>query len=352
MERTGKREVITTIIKLLKRVSKRQFFLLGIAAIVLFGLACTQAWVFFSRKSAEAQFQGIEERILRDNSYIDNSGYSLFGQTNDSEGFGGEGELNGNILVQDIAFLSSHNPSLNLFIGSGIFDRQRSGIITYEVQTGDTLSYIAASFGISTDTLLWANNLNYWSVIKPGNKFVILPVSGILHEAKKGETLSDIVKKYKGDIAETIAYNGSPADGALQLGQKIIIPGGRTQVYSQPAQPKVQYAYSSAIGLYGDKSHKFPWGQCTWYVAQKRYIPWSGNAKQWLDNARRFGFQTGKEPQVGAIVATNETWYGHVAYVEAVDENYITISEMSLGRGKLHIRNIPINSRLIKGYIY
>lgn len=332
---------------------------MAIAAVILFGLIIIDFPALSANnqnsainESSTAEFLSIEEKLLREGSYAYSYGYRFFDQTDSlDEGFGG-GELTGNVLVQETAFLSPNNPSaMNLLTGNGLFDRQRSGIVTYEVQIGDTPSYIAASFGISTETLLGANKLNYLSLIRPGDKFVILPVSGALHEVKKGEVLADIVKKYKGDTAETTAYNGLPADGSLAVGQKIIIPGGTPQIYQ--ATPKAKYAYvASYIGPYGSKSHQFPWGQCTWYIAQKRYIPWGGNAKSWLNNAKAFGFQTGTEPQVGAIVATNETWYGHVAYVEEVSADYIIVSEMSLGRGILNKRNIPTNSRKIKGYIY
>ena len=291
----------------------------------------------------------MEEGLLEEGSYVYGSYYQPYLSINDSEdGFGGA-ELSGNILVGGIAFLSSSNPSLTLENGVGIFDKKRSGVITYEVQQGDTLSYIAASFGISTNTVLWANNLNTWSTIKPGNMLIILPDSGVLHEIKKGETLASIVKQYKGDIDETLAYNGLPADASVKVGQKIVIPGGQKAVVSPP---RTRLAYSTVLGQFGDKSHQFPWGQCTWYVAQKRYIPWGGNAKTWLSSAKAYGFPTGTEPVPGAIMATSETWYGHVAFVEAVNGDKIVVSEMSLGRGKLGLRVFNINDRRIKGYIY
>lgn len=304
-------------------------------------------------ESLKAEFKETEKRLLREGSYVYGSGYEFLGQANDfGDGFGG-GELSGNILIQGTAFLSPNSPSLNFANNTGAFDRQRSGVITYEVQLGDTPSYIAASFGISTNTLLWANSLSYWSIIRPGQKLVILPTSGILHEVKRGETLAGVVKKYKGEIDKTIAYNGLPADGSLQPGQKVIIPGGSKAIYYQP---RVRYAYSyrpgSYYGPYGTKSHRFPWGQCTWYVAQKRLIPWGNHAKYWLGNAQRYGFPTGPEPQPGAIVVTREGWYGHVAYVEAVNGNSITISEMHLGQGRLKTRKLARNSWVIRGYIY
>lgn len=331
------------------------------------GFGFEQALAFFggggreqsliAEESLRAQLEEVEEKILREGSYVYSSGYRFLGQASDfDEGFGG-GELSGNILIQGIAFLAVSNPSPNFTSGLGIYDRQRSGTITYEVQSGDTPSYIAASFGISTNTLLWANNLSYWSVIKPGQKLVILPTSGVIHKAKKGETLAKIVEKYKGDLEKTLAYNGLPVNGSLKVGQEIIIPGGKNPVYYQPV---TTYAYnyqpSSYYGPYGDKSHRFPWGQCTWYVAQKRYIPWSGHAKYWLGNAEAQGlpvcYGVNCEPRPGAIMATSETWYGHVAYIEAVNGDYVTVSEMHLGQGKLKTRTFYKGDRRIRGYIY
>ena len=160
----------------------------------------TKDQVLISEESLKAQFQAMEEMLIRKGSYAYSSGYGFLNWDNEiDEGFGGQERLGGNILIQGIAFLSPAMPAFN--INSPYpFNRQRSGVITYEVQSGDIPSYIAASFGISTNTLLWANNLNYWSIIKPSQELVILPTSGVLHKVKKGETLSKIVKEYSGDI--------------------------------------------------------------------------------------------------------------------------------------------------------
>ncbi len=383
MEAGEKGEIRKNLLKLLRFIPKNRLFfesltILGVAAVILFvplslndlreiGLDWALAalggeddgQLLIAEEPSAIEFQEIERRMLQSESYVyspvvsgGRQGYQYLIQTDDYyEGLGGEEEFSTSMLVQGNAFLASANPH-GYADGIGIFGGSRSDVITYEVKTGDTPSYIAASFGVSTNTLLWANNLDYWSTIRPGQKLVILPVTGILHEVKKGETLVKIVKDYKGDFNETIAYNGLPADGSVSLGQKIIIPGGSKAIYYQPRV----YAYKATqvgyIGPYGDKSHKFPWGQCTWDVAQKRYIPWSGNAKSLLANAQKYGFKTGATPQPGAIVATSETVYGHVAYVETVNGNTITISEMSLGRGKLGYRALNINDRRIRGYIY
>ena len=102
----------------------------------------------------------------------------------------------------------------------------RGGIIEYAIEQGDTLWSIADKFGISLETVLWANNLTKSSVISPGKKLVILPVSGTIHMVKAGETLGEIVKKYKGDLAEVIAFNELEDENEVFAGDIVIIPNG------------------------------------------------------------------------------------------------------------------------------
>ena len=83
----------------------------------------------------------------------------------------------------------------------------RKGIVEYLVQVGDTLSSIGRSFNISLETLLWANNLTKNSNLTPGQKLIILPVSGTMHLTQAGDILGGIVKKYNGNLNQTIVFN-------------------------------------------------------------------------------------------------------------------------------------------------
>lgn len=261
-----------------------------------------------------------------------------------------EGELaqDMSIVLKDGSVVAACSPSSL----SSAMGEQRNSVITYEVQPGDVLSEIATAFGVSTNTLLWANNLSVWNYIKPGQKLTILPVSGILHTVKKGETLDKIVKNYKGDLDKTINFNGLPASGVLAVGQQVIIPDGEKEGVYQP-RTYATATYNDFPRPYANESHKFPWGQCTWYVAQRRYIPWSGHAKTWIYKAPQYGFETGNNPKIGSIVQTREnSYYGHVAYVENVEGDYITISEMHLGQGIKKVRTLRKDDWRIIGYIY
>jgi len=99
-------------------------------------------------------------------------------------------------------------------------------ITEYVVEPGDTLQSIANKFDLSLETILWANNLNKNSLIKPGQKLIILPVSGVLHYVKAGDTLSEIAQRYQGKIDEIIAFNQLANENDIYIGDILIIPNG------------------------------------------------------------------------------------------------------------------------------
>ncbi len=110
--------------------------------------------------------------------------------------------------------------------------------------------------------------------------------------------------------------------------------------------------------------NQFAYGQCTWYVATRRCIPWSGNANQWFSNAAAMGYLEGHRPAVGAVVAfwpggDGAGSVGHVGYVEQVGPDggvppgYFRLSEMNYGGwGFVNYRVLPNNSAGIQGFIY
>ncbi len=114
----------------------------------------------------------------------------------------------------------------------------RNGIIEYIVESGDTFSSITAKYDVSLETILWANDLSSKSIIRPGQKLVILPVSGVVYHIKKGDTLSEIAETYKGKSPEIITFNGLSSEGDIFIGDILIIPNGK-----MPA-PKTYYAAS------------------------------------------------------------------------------------------------------------
>lgn len=246
---------------------------------------------------------------------------------------------------------------------------EEGGVKIYEVQSGDTVGSIAQANHITANTILWANDLDNVDSIRPGDKLFILPVAGLSYTIKKGDELGAIATKFKADREKIIAYNGLPADGKIEDGQEIIIPGGQKDVPQSSSSTgtglveRRQYATTTggAPAVSGWKKlegkagtgHRFPYGYCTWYVAQRRFVPWSGNAGTWLYKAKSLGYKTGRTPVVGSIMVSTESWWGHVAVVESVGADSFTVSEMNYkGWAKKSSRVVSKNNRVIKGFIY
>jgi len=105
-------------------------------------------------------------------------------------------------------------------------DNSRREIEEYIVKSGNTPSAIAASFGITTDTLLWANNLSEGEYIKPGDKLTILPISGVRYKIRSGDTVASIASRFKGEAGKIMAFNDLGPDGNILEGEYVVIPDG------------------------------------------------------------------------------------------------------------------------------
>lgn len=146
-------------------------------------------------------------------------------------------------IVDGSALLSETGPSGTM---ANIEDQPVSDQISiYVVREGDSLSQIADMFGVSTNTIIWANDIKRGSHIQSGQTLVILPITGVRYTVKSGDTLRSIAKKYKGDLDEIVAYNDIGADTSLAVGQIVIIPDGEI------AAPKYTGSTSIARGTSG-----------------------------------------------------------------------------------------------------
>ncbi|MEE3064644.1 MAG: CHAP domain-containing protein [Actinomycetota bacterium] len=84
-------------------------------------------------------------------------------------------------------------------------------------------------------------------------------------------------------------------------------------------------------------------GYCTWGAQEQihahtgYYIKaLTGNAEEWANQARVAGWTVGNDAQPHSIVVFSSALVGgvgHVAWVDAVDGNHLTITEMNMGYG-------------------
>lgn len=220
----------------------------------------------------------------------------------------------------------------------------------YTAQAGDTAETIAAKFGISADTVKWANNLST-DAISAGKDLVILPTTGVMYTVQNGDTVASIASKYQADAERITSFNDLELTGAVP-GKTIIIPGGVLPTNERPGYVAPRQAVSQ--GAYGggystvdaqianaSAGNRYAFGNCTWYAYERRVqlgLPvgsfW-GNAATWAMYARAAGYRVDHTPSVGAIAQWNAYqggagYAGHVAIVESVNsDGSITISEMN-----------------------
>ena len=146
------------------------------------------------------------------------------------------------------ADLLTMNASLNTLIPQ---DRRRFGIDTYIVKGGDTTSKIAEYFEISTDTLLWANDMDENDFIKPGDELQVPSANGVLIKVKSGDTVASLAKKYNGNDQAIVDMNWLDAPYELEIGQEIFVPDGA------PPKPVVVVAASRTTYTYKSNSSSY-----------------------------------------------------------------------------------------------
>jgi len=210
--------------------------------------------------------------------------------------------------------------------------KSKQDIFTYETKVGDTIASVAAQFGVTSESIMWSNNVS-GNALAAGTKLVIPPVIGIVYTVQAGDTPDSLAQKYRASKDQIIAYNDAELT-ALQVGEKIIIPNGQ-QVPAAPSRNSYATGGSGSFAaVYGYNGYDY--GFCTWYVANRRTqignsLPSNlGNASTWDDRALGAGLSVNKTPAVGAAVVTSQRGAGHVAFVEQVNsDGSIWVSEMN-----------------------
>ena len=125
--------------------------------------------------------------------------------------------------------------------------RPRTEMITYTVETGDTLFGIAEKFGLKPETILWGNQYvlgdNPHS-LRPKQVLNILPVNGTYHRWSEGDGLNGVAKFFGVTPEVIINFPGNHLDPAtigdlthpnIQPGTWLIIPGGKRAFISWSA---------------------------------------------------------------------------------------------------------------------
>ena len=236
----------------------------------------------------------------------------------------------------------------------------------YTVASGENLATIAGKYHVTVAEIRWSNPAFLYTSdsVATGDTLIIPPVHGVVVVTKASDTIDALATKYSVDSQTIIDFNRLPST-TVTAGTMLVIPGGTGGAFPPPPA-LYQILHGSSTSAFAVKvlgcclgpyvNNKFPVGWCTYYVATKRNVTWSGDAGFWYQNASYQGYAVGPTPKVGAIMVTWESWAGHVAYVEAVNaDGSWTVTEMNwVAFDVIDERTIKpgqLGSRLV-GFIY
>lgn len=266
-------------------------------------------------------FASVENIDLSDNSYSENDVF-LGGTT--AQIFNKE-KVNIPNIISGEAFLA-YQSTFSIFN-----KKQRNEIITYTVQPGDTLSKIATDFGISINSLIWANQLKDSDYLSLGQELKIPPVSGIIHTVKKGDTVEKIAKEYSAKVDDIIDFNSLPKDGTLQLGQEIVVPGGKIKIRGRYVRytSRTRFAHLPDLkGFFMLPTKGYNWGiihgRNAIDVANICGTPIYAAASGKVIGARSFGWNGGAGKFVKILHNPKiETLYAHISRILVTPGQYV-----------------------------
>lgn len=230
--------------------------------------------------------------------------------------------------------------------------KSRKDISKYVTVAGDTVSSLAAKYGVTSDSIRWSNGVT-GDQLPVGKEILVPPRSGIVYMVKSGDTVESIVSRFMANKDQLVSFNDTEISG-LPVGEYILIPDG-----VQPTTPTrsvvdsaTVYNFSPSYGYNG-----YTYGYCTWYVANRIKVPTNwGNANTWAYYARLSGWTVSSKPIPGAIAQSpNMSYWGHVAFVEEVspDGTMMKYSDMNAlaGWGRVGYSGwVPIST--YPNYIY
>jgi hypothetical protein len=227
------------------RLSK--FFLISIINLTVIGVIVLFGYLLWMRINHKNIFSNFEKAQIQEK--------SIPPTPNDTQ------------LSIEFPPINSHNPEnvqgipRRALMMTTIPSRPRTDIITYTVETGDSLFSIAENFKIQATTLLWGNFETLEDnphLLKPGQILNILPVDGTYYQWKENDTLESVASFFKTTSDQIIEFTGNGIDlteisngnPGIEVAQWIIVPGGKRAIkdWGPPAISRSNPASASTYG--------------------------------------------------------------------------------------------------------
>ena len=204
-----------------KLISNKQLFLLGIFTYLLYPVSVAHAGIF---SFLDKLFTG-DEIVAVNERYLNSQVAPVLEAAINADPNPSKG--GGDITIVGDSLMPEAGPSGTLADVDNDLAKKKDQISVYVVREGDSLSQIAKMFGVSVNTIIWANDIKKGDVIRVGQTLLILPVSGLEYTIRKGDTIAGIAKKYKAKAEDIMEFNDITDSSKLRAGDTIIIPGGK-----------------------------------------------------------------------------------------------------------------------------
>lgn len=239
---------------------------------------------------------------------------------------------------------------------------------SHTVVAGESLFSIAQDYGVTVDSIRQANAID--------SSVLAVDQSLTINNPTKTPVAADKAQSSTATVAKTPAKQQNNSNSAAS---QVVKPAAAKQQQSntnavKPSQTNITSTQSSTTAKpsqtttsgqstataatpvastptttshsngYNPSGNTYDWGQCTWFA--KNRASWAGNywgnGGNWDTSARAQGFTVNNQPTAGSLVVfhpgqsvggqwTADSYAGHVAYVESVSGNTITISQGGMG---------------------
>ncbi len=130
----------------------------------------------------------------------------------------------------------SHSLSPQASLYTVIPNRPSNEIVLHTVQAGDSVFGIAKTYGITPETVLWANFElldDNPDLLEQGMELNIPPVNGVYYRWQEGDTLEGVAAAFEAEMDEIIGFSGNSFDlsnpDAIPAGTFVMLPGGHRE---------------------------------------------------------------------------------------------------------------------------
>lgn len=186
---------------------------------------------------------------------------------------------------------------------------------THVVRSGETVSHIAARYGVSVSSVLKANGLRASSVIHPGDRITVRGGTSTTakrtakqssgpatrrHTVRAGETLSGIAARYGTSAERVAAASGISVRSILQVGQRLRLPAASSSTHAV-ASTFGGVRYPDSVVAAARRNHD---------RLAARHVPSRSEVKALVSHTAR---RHGVDPRLALAISYNESGWNQRA---------------------------------------